>query len=95
MENLHKILLEFFKSKGLEERFYEYQVIKEWHKIIGEGLAKDVEAVDCKDGILYLFSTDSLLRSEIYSLKREIIKSINRYFNKKIVKDLKFIRRKE
>ncbi|MEN3045456.1 MAG: DUF721 domain-containing protein [Candidatus Hydrothermales bacterium] len=95
MDNLYKILHEFFKSKGLEGRFYEYQVIKEWHKIIGEGLAKDVEAIDCKNGILYLFSTDSILRSEIYNLKKDIIKSINKYFNKKIVKDLKFVRRKE
>ncbi len=95
MENLSNILFQFFKKKGLEKRFYEYQVLKEWDKIVGEGIALKVKAVNCKDGILYLFSSDSIMRTEIYNLKKEIIKEINEFFKKKIVKDIKFTRRKE
>lgn len=95
MENLSNILFQFFKKKGLEKRFYEYQVIKEWENIVGEGIALKVKAVNCKDGILYLFSSDSIMRAEIYNLKNEIIKDINKFFKRKIVKDIKFTRRKE
>ncbi|MEO0289651.1 MAG: DUF721 domain-containing protein [candidate division WOR-3 bacterium] len=95
MENLSNILFEFFRKKGLEKRFYEYQVIKEWEKIVGEGIALKVKAVKCKDGILYLFSSDSIMRSEIYNLKKEIIKEINNFFKRKIVKEIKFTRRME
>jgi len=95
MENIGEIIYTLFKKEGLERKIYEYRVCKVWKDIVGEGIAKKVKAVYCKDGILYLYSTDSLMRSEIYSLKKEIVKKINSFFNRKIVKDLKFTYKKE
>jgi len=95
MENIGEIIYNLLKKKGLERRVYEYRVCKAWKDIVGEGIARRVKAVYCRDGILYLYSTDSLMRSEIYNLRKEIIKKINNFFNRKIVKDLKFTFKRE
>ncbi len=95
MENIGNIIYNLLKKKGLERRVYEYRVCKVWKDIVGDGIARKVKAVHCKDGILYLYSIDSLLRSEIFNLKKDIIKKINDYFKRKIVKDLRFTYKKE
>ncbi len=97
MENLKNILYEIIKKKGLERLFLEHRAVKLWNKIVGKPIADKTDAVDCDDGVLKVFCPDPVWRNELVFLKKDIIKKINKYFGREIIKDIRFVayRRRE
>ena len=67
----------------------EQDVQEEFFNIFPD-LKKTVEISNIKNGILYLFVENSVLRNELYLRKALVIDRINKHFNNNILTDIKF-----
>ncbi|MCK5076284.1 MAG: DUF721 domain-containing protein [Calditrichia bacterium] len=87
---INKILKEFIKKSPYKKRFEETMAIVAWPKAVGETISRQSKAVRIKDGILFVQVENASWKHELYMLKTNIIKKLNRYLEKNIVKDIRF-----
>jgi predicted nucleic acid-binding Zn ribbon protein len=90
MDKLKDIVERMIKVSGMEEVYLEYRVVRDWKNIVGEGIARNVKAVECREGILKLFCPNAIWRNELIFLKKDIIKKINDFIGKEVVRDIRF-----
>lgn len=69
---------------------YEYKIRSLWSQIVGEPLARKTEPWRLFNRILSVNVASSVLSSQLYFLKGEILKKVNGIIGKGIVEDLKF-----
>lgn len=67
----------------------ENEVVDKFGNIFPE-FSKTVVAKSVKNGTLYLFADNSILRSELHLNRKLMVEKINNYFNEKIISDIKF-----
>lgn len=89
-ENIKDTLEHFLKGLGLYETLLDYQAVDYYNETYSktEPFLANTRALDIHAGILKLEAPDSVLRFEIMVNKQSMIKAINTYFRKNIVKDI-------
>ncbi len=85
------VLTEMLKSVGLEKALKEYSIISDWKAIVGEKIAGHAEPMEIKDGMLFLKVENSVWRNQLFSLKGEMLKKINQYAGKKIIRSIYYL----
>jgi hypothetical protein len=71
------------KQLGIDEKFFIIEKI--WEKTVG---IEDIELFGCKKEIIFAETSSSSANNEFLIRKKEIIKKINQYLDKKI-KDIR------
>lgn len=93
MPNSFRSLTEILQHEkafaGFNKSVKENEVVNRFPNIFPE-LSKTVLAKSVKNKNLYLFTDNSVLRSELYLQKNLIVEKINKFFNEKIILDIKF-----
>lgn len=67
------------------------QFEKELKKLMGEEIGEKVKAVSLKNQSLTVAVLSSVMASEIKLREPDIIEAINRFFDREVVKSLRFI----
>lgn len=90
IRNINEILSEEGEFKKLKKAIDSYEVIEKFFEIFPD-LTKVTNPVKIEKNILHLRVENSVWRSELNFRKSLLIKKINLFFGKDIVKGIKFI----
>ena len=74
----------------LKRRIEQERCISSWDKIVGEKIARNSRAVDCRRGTLIVRVTSSAWLQELSMMSSELTDKVNGFFGEKIVKDIRF-----
>ncbi len=87
---LSEVLDQVLKSAGLFYAVKEQLVLRHWREIAGEAVAGHAEPVKIEGGVLYLRADSGAWRSQLHFLKNELIRKINAFAEKRVVKNILF-----
>ena len=82
------ILKEFIKEEHLEEGLERLRIFKTWDLIVGDAGARATSNKFFKDGVLYCTISSSIVRTQLYYMKDDIVVLMNKMLNGDIVKKL-------
>lgn len=75
------IIEEFIKEERLEEGLNRTRLFKAWDLVVGEIGAKATTNKFFKDGVLYCTINSSMIRTQMYYRKEDIIAHMNKMLN--------------
>ena len=82
------ILKEFIKEEQLEDGLNRVRLFNVWNLIVGEVGARATTNKFFRDGILYCTINSSIIRTQLYYRKEDIVAQMNKILNGDIVKKL-------
>lgn len=82
------ILKEFIKEEQLEDGLNRVRLFNVWNLIVGEVGARATTNKFFRDGILYCTINSSIIRTQLYYRKEDIVAQMNKMLNGDIVKKL-------
>jgi hypothetical protein len=82
------IIEEIIKEERLEEGLSRARLFKAWDLVVGETGANATTNKYFKDGVLYCTVNSSILRTQMYYRKEDIIAHMNKMLNGTIVTKL-------
>lgn len=82
------LLALFVKENGLEEGLAEYQFMKLWDEIMGVTVSKATVRKKLKDRKLYVTLSSSVVRHELFMMRTDIVKELNRRIGKEVIDEL-------
>lgn len=89
-KSLGEAIREFLKHYHLEEKISETRIAASWEKVMGKHIAQFTKRVSLKKGVLYVYLSSSVMRSELSMAREKIIKMINKEAGQKVVEDIVF-----
>jgi len=87
---LGDILTSILKRNGLEKGFKGAKVVAHWTEIVGEGMAEHTRPAAIEGGILYLEVDSAAWRTQLFAMKKEIIRKVNDFAGKGFIKNIFF-----
>lgn len=82
------IIKEFIKEEQLDEGLNRVRLFNVWNIVVGEVGARATTNKYFKNGILYCTVNSSIIRTQLYYRKEDIVAQMNRMLNEDIVKKL-------
>ena len=79
------IIEEFIKEERLEEGLSRARLFKAWDLVVGETGSNATTNKYFKDGVLYCTVNSSILRTQMYYRKEDIMAHMNKMLNGTIV----------
>ena len=89
--SLAEALLKVISDLGLDVRINEERLKFLWPEIVGGKLSKVSHVVKVNRGRLLVSVRSSSWRNEMIFLKKDIVKRINRFFGRDVVRDISFV----
>lgn len=87
-KSFKELLEDFVDDNGLKEAYYLMQIEEKADQIFKTNIEKKIKFQELKRGNLVLLTESSAWREEIKLRKDEIIGSINKVFEKNIIKSI-------
>lgn len=82
------IIDEFIKEEHLEEGLNRTRLFRAWDLVVGENGARATTAKFYRDGVLYCSINSSIMRTQMYYNKENIVAQLNRMLNGTVVNKL-------
>ncbi|MDR1594442.1 MAG: DUF721 domain-containing protein [Prevotellaceae bacterium] len=82
------LLSVFLKEFGLEKSYSNYKTLKLWDEILGNVVSRATLSKRLEGKKLYVNLSSSVVRSELFMMRSEIINEINRRAGKNVVEEL-------
>lgn len=79
------VLQEFIKEERLEDGLQRVRIFGAWDLVVGDAGARATTSKFFRDGILYCTINSSIIRTQLYYRKEEIVLMINKMLNDNIV----------
>ena len=90
MQKIDQILKSFIQKSPYKNRLEETHALVVWPTVVGETISRQSKPIRITDGILFVKVEHAVWKQELYMQKTTIIKKLNRYLQKNIVKDIRF-----
>ena len=90
-ENTHLIsviLKEFIKEEQLEDGLERLRIFKTWDLVVGDAGARATTSKFFKEGILYCTISSSIIRTQLFYRREDIVAMMNKMLNGDIIKKL-------
>jgi predicted nucleic acid-binding Zn ribbon protein len=78
----------FLKENRLDKKIDASSLLTNWKEIAGEMIAKHTSRLFIKEGKLYLQVDSAALKNELHFLQAQLLRNVNQYFGKELVKEL-------
>jgi len=78
----------FLKQNRLDKKIDTSSLTVHWKEIAGEMIAKHTTRLFMKERTLFLQVDSSALKNELHFLKSQLIKNVNTYLKKDLIKEL-------
>ena len=85
---IKSIIEEFIKEEKLEEGLNRARLFKAWDLVVGDVGARATTNKFFKDGVLYCTVNSSMVRTQMYYRKDDIIAHLNKMLNATVVTKL-------
>ncbi|KAA3653090.1 MAG: DUF721 domain-containing protein [Bacteroidetes bacterium] len=87
---LREVINQMLRTYGLGDKLDEMSLIKSWEEVVGKMIAKHTTEIYFKKGTLYIKLDSSTVRQELSYAKTNLIESLNRKAQKRMVSDIIF-----
>jgi predicted nucleic acid-binding Zn ribbon protein len=85
------LLTLFVKEFNLEKGFREYRFLKLWDEITGPAVAKATTARKLNGTKLYVYLSSSVVRSELYMLRSDLVREMNSRMGEKVIDEIRLM----
>ena len=85
---VNALLKLFIKEFNLEKGLLENRVLTLWDETMGGMVAKATRQKYIKDGKLFVYLSSSVIRHELFMMRGEIVKEINRRIGQDVISEL-------
>ena len=92
---IKQILDEFVKNRRWEKNFALGLLKKDWQEVVGKNIAKHTAPKYVKAKKLYIEVDSPIWSTQLNFLKDQVIRTINSYYDKELIKDIFFNIKKE
>ena len=82
------ILKEFIKQEQLEDGLERLRIFKTWDLIVGDTGARATTNKFFRDGVLYCTISSSIIRTQLFYRREDIVSMMNKMLNGDVVKKL-------
>ncbi len=82
------ILKEFIKEEQLENGLERLRIFKTWDLVVGDAGARATTSKFFKEGILYCTISSSIIRTQLFYRREDIVAMMNKMLNGDIIKKL-------
>ena len=82
------ILKEFIKEEQLEDGLERLRIFKTWDLVVGDAGARATTSKFFKEGILYCTISSSIIRTQLFYRREDIVTMMNKMLNGDIIKKL-------
>lgn len=89
-QSIGEAIREFLRTHHLEEKITETRIAVFWEKIMGRHIARYTEKLELRNGVLTVYLTSSVLRSELSYGKTKIMRMINEEAGEDVLQDIVF-----
>lgn len=79
------ILREFIKEEHLEDGLQRVRIFGVWDLVVGDAGARATTSKFFRDGILYCTINSSIVRTQLYYRKEEIVQQMNKLLSSDII----------
>lgn len=79
---------QIFKEEKLDEKYSIFAIRNGWEGIVGTLVAKHTTQINYASGILFVSIDSPVVRSEAAYMKEEIIRKINTFVGKRLIREL-------
>ena len=91
MQHIGGPIKKFLRSAGLEKGIAQQNAMDIWPGVVGKNVSKNTEPVSVEHGTMIVKTETSAWRQELQFQKKQIIETLNKKLNKKVIKDIRFI----
>ena len=91
MQHIGGPIKKFLRSAGLEKGIAQQNAMDIWPDVVGKNVSKNTEPVSVEHGTMTVKTETSAWRQELQFQKKQIIETLNKKLNKKVIKDIRFI----
>ncbi len=88
LSSLGDAIQAFLKQNRLDKKIDTSNLSVHWKEIAGEMIAKHTKRMFIKDHTLFLQVDSSALKNELHFLRSQLIKNVNVYLKKELIKEL-------
>ena len=88
--SLKDVLQQLFDAYGWTEKMDGVRIINSWEKVVGKIFAKHTTNLNVKNKKLYVKLDSSVLRSDLYMERSQIVKKLNDEIGKKVIDEIIF-----
>jgi len=89
LKKLGKVLESLIERNKKLERLKIFSIVAAWKEIVGEKIAMKAKVYDFRGGELIIVCSDPMWRMEIELRKEFLVKKMNEYIGKDLVKKIK------
>jgi len=91
MQHIGGPIKKFLRSAGLEKGIAQQNAMETWSDVVGKNVSNNTEPIGVEHGILTVKTETPAWRQELQFQKKQIIETLNKKLNKKVIKDIRFI----
>ena len=91
MEALGGALGRALRKLGLEQNLLGWRAVEEWPQLVGPRVSRHSRAVSFRAGTLLVEVEGSAWMQELQFLKRDLIRNINDYLGRELVRNVHFV----
>jgi predicted nucleic acid-binding Zn ribbon protein len=91
VERVGDVLRGFLHNRQLSKGLARWEVVVDWPALVGEEIANHSEALELKNGILWVSVPSSSWRQHILFLKPQILRAMDKKFPDVTVKDIRCV----
>ena len=88
LQSIGTAINQFLKENRLEKKIDLSSLHTNWKSIAGEMVANHTTRMFLKDNTLFLQVDSSVLKNELHFLKDQLIRNVNHFLEKELVKQL-------
>lgn len=86
IHSLGSAIKSFLKESKFDRKLAEVDAVSSWESIIGKPIARATTSIFIKNETLYVNLSSSIVRSELFMMRNDIIRAFNEHAGRTIVK---------
>ena len=95
MDSLDLCLPKALSKLNLLEQYKLNTLIHKWRDVVGDVIAEHTKIVSIKPPDMVISADNSMWMQELQMQKRRIIEAINKYYHQEVIKDIRFIMKRQ
>ena len=95
MDSLDLCLPKALSKLNLLELYKLNTLVHKWRDVVGDVIAEHTKIVSIKPPDMVISADNSMWMQELQMQKRRIIESVNKYYHQEVIKDIRFIMKRQ
>ena len=90
IEDIGSVIDSIIEKMGINRKLSTSNIFNHWEEIVGNEIGQKTKPQKIRDGTLYIYTTTSTWATELSMMSEYLLKKINNYVGKDIVKNFRF-----